>query len=76
MNTKPGDLFLKAETFLNTCYHELEITDRLPSRLKEVKKEIAATGTYFKNCPGTHTWCAHGLEEQQPMYWPALLEDP
>lgn len=48
MNTKPCDLFLKAETFLNTCCHELEITDRLPSRLKEVKKEIAATGTYLQ----------------------------
>jgi nitric-oxide synthase len=48
MNTKPTALFLKAETFLNACYHELEITDKLPSRLEEVKKEIAASGTYLQ----------------------------
>lgn len=48
MNTKSGALFLKAETFLNTSYHELEITDKLPSRLEEVKKEIAASGTYLQ----------------------------
>ncbi len=42
----PGALFEKAESFVRTCYQELEREDEIEPRLEEIRNEIRDTGHY------------------------------
>jgi nitric-oxide synthase len=42
-----NDVFSKAESFLRVCYQEMEMTEKLQTRLEEVKNEIHRSGTYY-----------------------------
>jgi len=47
MTSVNNDVFSKAEAFLRVCYQELVMTEKLQTRIEEVKNEIQSTGTYY-----------------------------